>query len=148
MVVSRHFTKIIFPCEFLTAKDLLAHQVPDLLAQTDTYVALKISGEDLHSEKNDLKTLILQLREHGIEDHLVPWPLLTIDEGYYPNEQTIDKFHLLIHSLLEWYKANDFRIPEGILVDLEPSVDPKTAKKAIKVRQNRLNNQNKQNKLY
>jgi len=34
-------------------------------------------------------------------------------------------------------------IPEGILVDLEPSVDPKTTKKAIKVRQNQLDNPDK-----
>ena len=45
----------------------------------------------------ELKTLILQLRERGIEDHLVPWPLLSIEDGYYPNEQTISKFHVLIH---------------------------------------------------
>jgi RNase H-fold protein (predicted Holliday junction resolvase) len=144
MVASNFFTKIIFPCEFLTAKDLLIHQVPDLLAQTDTYVALKISEEDL--ETDDLKTLVLQLRERDIEDHLVPWPLLSIDDGYYPNEQTIGKFHHLIHTLLEWYKTNEFLIPEGILVDLEPSVDPKTAKKAIKVREKQLAQQNKKEK--
>jgi len=65
MVAPKFFTNIIFPCEFLTPKDLVEQQVPDLLAQTDTHVALKVSLEDLDSE--DLKIFILQLRERGLK---------------------------------------------------------------------------------
>ena len=124
--------RLLFSCEFLSPKTLLEKKAPELLAETDTYLALKIDYDDLVSE--DYKLLLEKFIALEIADHLIPWPMLPVEDGYYANELTVDKFYKLIESILDWYKENNYPYPLGIIVDLEPSTDPEAVKKAAEVR--------------
>lgn len=126
------FNRIIFPVEFLTPRQMIEKGAVEVLAKTNTYCALRILPEDLQGE--DFRELMLKFREFGIEDHMIPWPLLDVEDGYYANEVTVEKFHDMVRDLLEWYKKHGFIMPQGVLVDLEPSTDPKKAKIAEEIR--------------
>ena len=134
--MSEKFDRITFPVEFLTPRDLLEKNAVEILAKTDTYCSLRILPADL--KNRDFKLLLEKFRELNIEDHFIPWPLLDVEDGYYPNEISFDKFRELIINLLEWYKINGFKMPPGVLIDLEPPTDPKEAKKVEKMREQRL----------
>ncbi len=147
--------RLLFSCEFLSPKTLLEKKAVDILAETDTYLALKIDYKDLISE--DYKKLLERFIELGIPDHLLPWPMLPVEDGYYANALTVDKFYELIpmlpvedgyyanaltvdkfyeliKSICEWYKANNYPYPLGMIIDLEPSTNPEEVKKAEEVR--------------
>ena len=106
------------------------------MAETDTYLALKVSYEDL--ETPAYKALVEKFIERGIPNHLIPWPMLPVDDGYYANELTVNKFYDLVQKCLEWYKTNKYPYPLGIIIDLEPSTDPKEVKKAEEIRRHGL----------
>ncbi|MHA1518553.1 MAG: hypothetical protein ACTSRK_00085 [Promethearchaeota archaeon] len=139
--MSEKFERITFPVEFLTPSDLIEKGAVEILAKTDTYCSLRILPADLENE--DFKLLLEKFRELDIEDHFIPWPLLDVEDGYYPNEISVDKFKDLIINLLEWYKTNGFKMPTGVLIDLEPPTDPKEAKKATKLREQRMKTKSK-----
>lgn len=124
--------QLLFSCEFMSPKMLLERKAVELLAETDTYLALKIDYNDLIS--GDYKKLLEKFIELGIANHLLPWPMLPVEDGYYANVETVDKFYELIKSVLEWYKSNNYPYPIGFVIDLEPSTDPEQVKKAEEVR--------------
>ncbi|WP_371802080.1 hypothetical protein [Candidatus Lokiarchaeum ossiferum] len=126
------FNRIIFPVEFLTPHQMIEKGAIDVLAKTGTYCAMRILPKDLEGE--DFLQMMEKFRDLGIEGHMIPWPLLDVEDGYYANEITVELFHALVQNLLEWYKDHGFAIPEGVLVDLEPPTDPKEAKIAEKIR--------------
>jgi hypothetical protein len=124
--------RLLFSCEFLTAQNLLDRNVPELLAATDCYLALKSDWDDLNSPS--YKQLVEKLITLKIADHLIPWPMLPVDDGYYANELTVEKFYSLVQKFLEWYKSNHYPYPMGVIIDLEPSTDPEEVRKAEAVR--------------
>lgn len=124
--------RLIFSCEFLTANDLIEKGAVELLADTGSALALRTMPEDL--ENDDFKALLASFKDHGIEQNFVPWPLLDIDDGYYANSKTAAKFSWMMKRTLDWYANNNFEISQGVIIDLEPSTDPKEAQKAEQVR--------------
>jgi hypothetical protein len=124
--------RLIFSCEFLSPQTLLDKKAPELLAETDCYLALKVDFKDITSPSYEV--LVKRFIELKIADHLLPWPMLPVEDGYYANELTADKFSDLVQSVLEWYKTHNFPYPLGIIIDLEPSTDPEAVKKAEEVR--------------
>lgn len=132
MVKMSTLKRLLFSCEFRSPKILLEKKAVELLAETDTYLALKIDYKDLISE--DYKKLLERFIELGIPNHLLPWPMLPVEDGYYANALTVDKFYELIKSICEWYKSNNYPYPLGMIIDLEPSTNPEEVKKAEEVR--------------
>jgi hypothetical protein len=128
--------RLLFSCEFFTAQQLLDRKVPELLAETDTYLALKVDDSDLQGTAYEL--LVQRCITLGIGDHLLPWPMLPVDDGYYANELTADKFAALVQRFLDWYKQHQFPYPLGVIIDLEPSTDPAEVKKAEAIRKQGL----------
>ena len=124
--------RLIFSCEFLTATDLLEKGAVELLADTGAALALRTMPKDLESD--EFMTLLASFKDHGIEQSFVPWPMLDIDDGYYANTKTASKFSAMMKKTLDWYNDNNFEIPQGVIIDLEPSTDPAEAKKAEQFR--------------
>ncbi len=127
------FNRIIFPVEFMSPREMIDSGAIEVLAKTNTYCALRILPKDLQDP--NLKDMMMRFRDLGIEEHMIPWPLLSVEDGYYANEISVEKFSKLIKNLLEWYKINGFSIPQGVLIDLEPTTDPKEAKRATEIRE-------------
>lgn len=140
--------RIIFPVEFLTPQQMIDKKAIEVLAKTDTYCAMRILPNDLHEE--DFLNMMKKFRELGIEGHMIPWPLLSVEDGYYANEITVDLFHKLVQNLLEWYKEHGFAIPEGVLIDLEPPTDPKEAKIAeeLRIKRNMVKSKRKRKRIW
>lgn len=124
--------RLLFSCEFLSPQTLLDKKAPELLAETDCYLALKVDYQDITS--SSYEALVKRFIELKIPDHLLPWPMLPVADGYYANELTADKFSDLVQSVLEWYKTHNYPYPLGVIIDLEPSTDPESVKKAEEVR--------------
>ncbi|MHA1682394.1 MAG: hypothetical protein ACTSUE_15765 [Promethearchaeota archaeon] len=128
--------KLLFSAEFLTPRDVLDKKAVELLAETNTMLSLKQSFEDLTG--TDFKAMLLRFKDLGIEKSFIPWPMLSLKDGYYANEISVDKFSGLVKDTLDWYVDNNFEMPEGVLVDLEPPTDPKEVAKAEKIRKGEL----------
>ena len=108
-----------FSCEFLTVNDILELNVPDLMAEYNFGLFLKMYEEDFD---DTFSSLLSKLQELGIYEGFFPWPCLSVDDGYYANEFTYDKFEALVHRIMAWYASNGFPPPPYILVDLEPKM--------------------------
>ncbi|MHA1791614.1 MAG: hypothetical protein ACTSVI_03150 [Promethearchaeota archaeon] len=124
--------RLIFSAEFLTPEEIINKNAIDLLADTSTMLSLKQSFQELSSPQ--FKAMLQGFKDKGIESSFIPWPLLPIEDGYYANEISVDKFSDLVKKTLDWYCDNNFEMPLGILVDLEPPTDPNEVKKAEMVR--------------
>ncbi|HMF31567.1 MAG TPA: hypothetical protein VKK79_09145 [Candidatus Lokiarchaeia archaeon] len=124
-----------YSCEFLTPKDMLEKNVPQLMAERGFGVFLKVFDDGLD---DDYKALLQSLVDNSVYDHFFPWPLLKVEEGYYANVLSVDKFHAQMQRLLDWTASNGFDQPPAVLVDLEPPADPKEAQKAEAVRKVQL----------
>ena len=133
--------RLLFSAEFLTPADVVNKKAVDLLAETDTYLSLKQSYEELQG--NDFKNMLSQFRDLSIEDHFIPWPMLPLADGYYANEYSVEKFSDLVKKTLDWYADNNFEVPQAVLVDLEPPTDPKEVEKAEKIRKGEITKEEK-----
>nr|MDO8118940.1 hypothetical protein [Candidatus Sigynarchaeota archaeon] len=109
-----------FSCEFLMVKDILDLKVAGLMKEYDFGLFLKMYEKDFDAS---FAELMKKLETLEIEDHFYPWPVLPIEDGYYPNINTVDKFSKMVERMLDWYTANGFRLPAYVLVDIEPDVD-------------------------
>ncbi|MFX0098388.1 MAG: hypothetical protein ACFFCS_02330 [Candidatus Hodarchaeota archaeon] len=128
--------RLLFSAEFLTPGEIVKENAVELLANTGTMLSLRNLFADL--EGNEYKLMLARFKDQGIEQNFIPWPMLDVVDGYYANEMTVEKFSTLIKKTLDWYCDNNFEIPLGVLVDLEPSVDPRKASVAEKVRKGEL----------
>ncbi|GAB4326758.1 MAG: hypothetical protein Kow0069_33430 [Promethearchaeota archaeon] len=124
-----------FSCEFLPAADVLELGVPEAMKEHQFGLFLKVFDEDLN---DDLAALLGALRGLDAYEQFFPWPLLKVEDGYYPNELTVEKFSKQVAKLLDWLAARGFDPPPYVLVDLEPSADPADAQKAEAVRADQL----------
>ncbi|MHA1699663.1 MAG: hypothetical protein ACTSWN_12535 [Promethearchaeota archaeon] len=125
-------SRLVFSCEFLKPKDIIEQNAVELLAETNAHLALKQSFEELQDDA--FKLMLSKFKDLGISKNFIPWPMLPVEDGYYANEISVDKFSSLVKKTLDWYCDNNFEIPDGILVDLEPPTDPEAVKKAEQVR--------------
>ncbi|MBN2151184.1 MAG: hypothetical protein JW839_07065 [Candidatus Lokiarchaeota archaeon] len=123
-----------FSCEFLLVKDILDMNVPQLMKELDFGLFLKMYERDFDTT---FATLLKLLESLGIYDHFYPWPVLGIEDGYYPNIRTVDKFQAMIERIMAWYGDNHFPAPPYILVDIEPDVDPERFKNSEALRASR-----------
>nr|MDO8114693.1 hypothetical protein [Candidatus Sigynarchaeota archaeon] len=123
-----------FSCEFLLVQDILDLKVPELMKECNFGLFLKIYEHDFDTT---YAKLLAKLKQLGIYDHFYPWPVLSLEDGYYPNIHTVDKFEALINRIMAWYKKNKFQPPEYVLVDVEPDVDQERFKKNEELRKQR-----------
>ncbi|MHA1731102.1 MAG: hypothetical protein ACTSU5_04130 [Promethearchaeota archaeon] len=124
-----------FSCEFLDPAEILRQGVPRMMKEHEFGLFLKVFDDGLDE---DYKKLLQALVDNDVYEQFFPWPLLKVEDGYYPNELTVDKFRVQVAKLLDWTKENGFDAPPYILVDLEPSTDPNEAKKAEELRKDQL----------
>ncbi|MBD3185967.1 hypothetical protein GF325_03980 [Candidatus Bathyarchaeota archaeon] len=125
-----------FSCEFLKVQDILDLGVPELMAEYDFGLFLKMYEEDFD---DTYETLCHRLKELGIHDHFYPWPCLAVEKGYYPNINTVEAFTALMKRIMHWYTARGVPLPDYFLVDLEPDIDPARFEEAERLRaENRL----------
>ncbi len=116
--MSRRKWQYGYSCEFLSPRDILNEGVPALMEEFDFGLFLKLSPRNLNE---DLEALLKDLQDRGTYDHFYPWPLLSLADGYYPNEKTIGRFTKLVKTMMQWYADNNFPPPPQILLDIEPS---------------------------
>ncbi len=123
-----------FSCEFLMVRDILDLNVPELMKEYDFGLFLKMYEADFDPS---FAELLKKLETLGIDDHFFPWPVLPLHDGYYPNINTVEKFTAMIERMLDWYTCNEFKVPEHVLIDIEPDVDVDKFKKTEELRLNR-----------
>lgn len=99
--------------EFLSAREVTGHL--DLLARHGVAPCLAVKGWS-----DDLATLLRGCAERGLEPAL--WPLLPVEEGYFPNEGNLDRFGRLVETLVEGASKAGAG-PAWMVVDLEPPLD-------------------------
>lgn len=99
--------------EFLAAKELTGHL--DLLARHGVSPCLAVKGWS-----PDLAGLLRGCEERGLEPAL--WPLLPLEEGYFPNEGNLDSFGRLVSKLVEGASRAGVE-PAWMAIDLEPPLD-------------------------
>ena len=92
--------RLLFSCEFLTPKDIVEKKAVELLRDTNTGFSLKQSYQEL--EGNDFKVMLGKFKEYSIEQNFIPWPMLPVEDGYYANEISVDKFSDLVKKTLDW----------------------------------------------
>ncbi len=124
--------RLLFSCEFLTPKELVEKKGVELMADTGAYFSSRTLYKDLESPH--FKEMLKKFKDLGIEKHFIPWPMLNVEDGYYANTKTVDKFSMLVKKTLDWYCDHGIEVPDGMLIDLEPSTDPEAAKKAEQYR--------------
>ena len=112
--------RLVFSCEFLTPQSILKKNVVQFIAETGIYFSLRVQPSDLSMDA--FLEMMQAFRDNGIEDHFVPWPMIELEDGYYPNTKTVDKFAPIMKANCEWYQDHDFQIPPYMLIDLEPSM--------------------------
>lgn len=99
--------------EFLSARELTAHL--DLLAGHQISPCLAVKGWS-----PDLAALLRECEERGLEPAL--WPLLPLEQGYFPNERNLEPFGRLVSKLVE--EASKAGAETAwMAIDLEPPLD-------------------------
>lgn len=98
--------------EFL-AYDALIDELPAL---GDTTLSLAVPNERIGDAA--LATLLRAAEDEGVAVRL--WLVLSIDEGYWPNESNLALFAREVIRLLDWVESEGLRA-EGVIYDLEPA---------------------------
>lgn len=124
-----------FSCEFMSPKEILEFKVPEKMQEHNFGLFLKLFDDGLDAQ---YKQLLQTCQDLDVYHGFFPWPLLKVEDGYYPNEFTVDKFREQVKKLCSWTAENGFDQPPYILVDLEPSADPSVATNAEEVREKQL----------
>lgn len=99
--------------EFLSVQELTGHL--DLLARHKVSPCLAVKGWS-----PDLAGFLKECRGRGLEPAL--WPLLPLDQGYFPNEQNLEPFGRLVSKLVEGASLAGVE-PAWMAIDLEPPLD-------------------------
>ncbi|MEM3087001.1 MAG: hypothetical protein QXO51_05070 [Halobacteria archaeon] len=99
--------------EFLSARELAAHL--DLLARRRISPCLAVEGWS-----PDLGSLLKGCAARGLEPGL--WPLLPLEQGYFPNERNLEPFGRLLSDLVHGAETAGAE-PAWMVFDLEPPLD-------------------------
>ena len=86
-----------------------------LLKQNNTQLLLAVYPTDTGSSQ--LLDLISSASSDGVQVRL--WPMLTQENGLWPNEDNVDLFSQEVDGLLTWLDANKIR-PGWLIFDMEP----------------------------
>ena len=113
--------QLLFSCEYFTPRSIVQSNALPVIADTEIYFSLRVDPGDLMDDA--FLEMMRTFRDYGVEDHFIPWPMVELEDGYYPNTRTVDKFAPIMRANCEWYSAHDFPIPMGMLFDLEPPMD-------------------------
>ena len=52
-------------------------------------------------------------RDYGVEDHFIPWPMVELENGYYPNTRTVDKFAPIMRANCKCVLSTRFSYTDG-----------------------------------
>ncbi len=99
--------------EFLSARELMDRL--DLLARHGVSPCLAVRGWS-----EDLVALLRACAGRGLEPAL--WPLLPLEQGYFPNERNLEPFGRLVSNLAEGAARAGVE-PAWMAIDLEPPLD-------------------------
>lgn len=104
--------KLRFWAENITAAEIVEQALP-LLKEFDAGVGVSLYEDSLTDEN---AKAFARLKSEGIE--LTYWPLLSLPEGYFPNERSVEPFSNLVEYVLEWSSAEGIQ-PDMLAFDLE-----------------------------
>jgi hypothetical protein len=89
-----------------------------ILKASNTRLHLAIKKDELHEENfQKLIVLLKKAESEGVNYWL--WPLLSKEEGYWPNQWNIKTYSNYVLDLLNKLKKHKLK-PSGISIDLEP----------------------------
>jgi hypothetical protein len=101
--------------------DELRNALP-MLARAKVSIALMLQAHKIMSpsEMNEVFSLIEQASGAGLE--VRPVPVLSADQGYFPNATNVETFVPVVRSLVAQYQARGLP-PTTLVVDMEPPRD-------------------------
>ncbi|MCA9672973.1 MAG: hypothetical protein KC503_45590 [Myxococcales bacterium] len=90
----------------------------DLLAEMRTVAQVALPSREVQSAA--LGELLRAAADRGVEVRL--WPLLPEADGYWPNENNIDKYAQLVRDILARLRRDDL-VASAIVYDMEPAFE-------------------------
>lgn len=97
--------------ELYTPRQCMEPRVMDLLERHHIHLCLAV-----WKTTPDLGEMLRAYQERDLPVTL--WPLLTVEEGYWPNTQNLEPFEALVERLLA-FARREKAMPRGIAIDLE-----------------------------
>ena len=101
-----------FWAENITPLQIAERALP-LLAEYGAGVAVSVYRESLTDEN---ARALLEVKDAGVG--LSVWPLLSREEGYFPNEKNAAPYAALVEEVLDWALDSGV-VPDAVAVDLE-----------------------------